>query len=152
MAAFSFTLTRNDISPALTTLAAKAKNPSAIFRSMGTTFKSITEGNFNSVGAALRAKPWPAKKDGSPATLKKKGVLSTSFHLEVSATSAKLSNPMIYSAHHQFGSSKSTGRGSGILPRPFYPVLDGKLTPAAERLISRAGERALALETGGTVK
>lgn len=170
MASFSLTITRDDISPALTKLAATAKNPIAVLRAMGTTFKSITEGNFNSAGAQFRPKPWPAKKDGSPSNLKKSGTLSTSFHLEVTPASAKLSNPMIYAAIHQFGarghvSGKVVGKvknkyanprfknprndvtqgGKGIPPRPYFPIgPDGRLTPIAEDLIRRAGERAIA--------
>lgn len=141
--AFSFTMTRNDIAPKLAKLAATAKNPVPVLRAMGTTFKSITEGNFNSVGASFRPKPWAAKKDGSPSRLKKSGTLSSSFHLEVTPQHAKLRNPTIYAAHHQFGSIKKKGRGSGIPARPFYPVLNNQLTPAAETLIARAGQRAL---------
>jgi phage gpG-like protein len=176
MSTFSFKVTRDDISPALSKLAATVKNPIAIFRAMGTTFKSITEGNFNSVGSQLRAKSWPAKRDGSPSNLKKSGTLSTSFHLEVSASHARVSNPMIYAATHQFGArghvaGKVTGRvktkfanklfagswqdvmqgGKGIPPRPYFPVTEsGQLTPAAEQLIARAGERAIARQAAQT--
>jgi phage gpG-like protein len=169
VAGFSFKLIRNDISPALAKLARGAKNPEPVFRAMGTTFMSITMGTFNAAGADYRPKPWPAKKDGTPSKLQKSGTLSRSFHLEVTNKFAKVSNPVIYAAIHQFGSEghvlgKKVGTvktkyantryfgsyndvlegGSGIPPRPFFPVENGKLTEKAEEKIRAAGERALA--------
>lgn len=143
-----FTLRRNDISPAITRMIRAASGPQrrAMLRAMGTTFMSITQGNFNQVGASYRPTPWAAKKDGSPATLKKSGLLAQSFHLEVTDSFAKVSNPTVYAATHQFG--RDWGRGSRIPARPFFPVLNGKLTPQAERLILSAGRRALERELG----
>jgi phage gpG-like protein len=162
---FSLKLFRNDISPAISALVHQARNPTAVLRSMGTTFKSITEGNFNSAGASYRPKPWPAKRDGTPSNLQQSTTLAKSFALEVTSTYAKVSNPMIYAAIHQFGgvikpkSGKflvfTTADGHTVFvrsvkipARPFFPVLDGKLTPAAEELIARAGQRTLARESG----
>ena len=163
-----FTLTRDDISPKMTRLAASARNPEKVFRAMGTTFMSITMGNFNDAGSDCRPSVWPAKKDGSPSKLQKSGTLSRSFHLDVSSMGATVSNPTIYAATHQFGSAghelgKKVGSvktkyanklfkgswndvlsgGHGTPPRPFFPVLDGKLTPKAEELIAAAGMRAI---------
>lgn len=161
-----FRLDRNDISPSLSRLAAMAKNPVPVLRAMGTTFKSITEGNFSSFGAAYRPKPWPPLKDpkGVPSNLQKSTTLSKAFHLEVTAQAATLSNPMIYAAIHQHGGIIRPKREGGLLswvnskgervfakmvtipPRPFFPVLDGKLTPKAEEKIGAAGQRAIARE------
>ena len=113
----------------------------AALRAMGTVFMSITQGNFNGVGARYRPVPWANKKDGTPSNLKKSGLLSQSFHLEVTDNFAKVSNPTVYAATHQFG--RDWGRGSPIPARPFFPVQNGKLTPAAEKLIMAAGERVL---------
>jgi phage gpG-like protein len=101
-------------------------------------------GTFNSVGAGYRPRPWAPKKDGSPSNLILHGVLSKSFHLDVTSTSAKVSNPMIYAAPHQFGYDKRN-----LPPRPFFPVLDGRLTPAAEEKIGAAGERAILRQAEG---
>jgi phage gpG-like protein len=164
MSALGLTITRNDISPALSRLAATAKNPLPVFRAMGTTFKSITEGTFNTVGAGYRPLPWAAKKDGTPSNLQHSTTMAKSFHLEVSSQHARLSNPAIYAAIHQFG---GVIRGNPLLKfrvgeqwisvrqvtmpaRPFFPVLDGKLTPAAAEKIGRAGERAIARQAGMT--
>ena len=66
-----FRIRKDDISPALTRLIATARHPQPVLRSMGTTFKSITEGAFNSVGADMRPTAWPAKRDGNPSNLLK---------------------------------------------------------------------------------
>jgi len=138
MASVGFKITRNDISPKLTKLANAAKNPEKVFRTMGTTFMSITMGNFNDVGSDYRPHAWANKKDGTPSKLQKSGALSRSFHLAVTRDAAKVSNPMIYAAAHQFGYEKG-----GLPPRPFFPVENGQLTPKAEEKIMRAGQRAV---------
>jgi len=166
-----FALTRDDISPRLSRMASAARNKLPVLRAMGTTFKSITEGTFNSVGAAYRPTPWPAKKDGSPSILQKSTTLAKSFHLAVTGEAATLSNPMPYAAIHQFGGRTPAHRivpkrgkalkfggkfyaavnhpGSNIPPRPFFPVdASGHLTARAENLIGRAGERELAKQIG----
>jgi phage gpG-like protein len=146
MSAISFICTRNDVSPALSKLAAAAKNPEKVFRAMGTTFMSITMGNFNDAGSTYRPAPWPAKKDGTPSKLQKSGTLARAFHLTVTAQGATVSNPVIYAATHQFGRTK--GRGAPIPARPFFPVVDGHLTPAAEEKIAAAGHRAIERQLG----
>lgn len=168
MSAFSFRLIRDNISPKLSRMAAAAKRPEPIFRAMGTTFLSLVMGNFKS--ADYRPAPWPAKKDGSPATLQKSGTLSRSFHLTVTNTHATVANPMVYAAIHQFGSEgyvsgkqdkvvqvkhlqggldmTIVSTNSGIPPRPFFPVVSGKLTPAAEEKIQAAGQRAASKQFG----
>jgi phage gpG-like protein len=153
-------LDRNDISPELSRLIRRARNPAPVLRAMGTVFKSITEGNFNEAGATDRPIPWKAKQDGSPSNLQLTRTLSRSFHMEVSAKTVTVSNPMIYAAIHQFGgvivpkNAKSlmwTDAAGGkhfakrvTMPaRPFFPVLNGKLTQHAESLIAAAGKRAM---------
>lgn len=156
-----FNLTRNDISPSLSRLAATAKNPVPVLRAMGTTFKSITEGNFSSFGASYRPKPWPPLRDpeGVPSNLQRSTTMSKAFRLEVTAQAATLSNPMKYAAIHQFGGvirakgkalSWVNSKGDRVFakmvtipPRPFFPIIDDKLTPAAEEKIGAAGQRAI---------
>ena len=164
---FGFTITRDDISPAISRLIATARNPLPVLRAMGTTFKSITEGAFSSFGASYRPRPWPAKRDGSPSILQKSTTMAKSFHLAVTSSTATLSNPTPYAAIHQFGGiirPVTAKRLSWVAPngqrifamkvtipaRPFYPVEAGRLTPAAEAKIIRAGERAIAREAGGS--
>ncbi len=163
-----FTITRDDISPSLSRLAATAKNPVAVLRAMGTTFKSITEGNFNSAGAAYRPKPWPPKRDpeGQPSILQKSTTLAKSFHLEVTSRSATLGTPSKYASIHQFGGvirakpgktlSWVNSKGERVFAkmvtipaRPFFPVLNGKLTPKAEEKIGNAARRVIEKEAAG---
>jgi phage gpG-like protein len=141
-------------------MATAARRPEPIFRAMGTTFLSLTMGNFKS--GDYRPTAWPAKKDGTPATLQKSGTLSRAFHLTVSNTGATVANPMVYAAIHQFG---GTIKGNPwlrfkigerwvtvhqvIIPaRPFFPIESGKLTPKAEEKIRSSGERAAARQFG----
>lgn len=156
-----FGITRNDISPALSRLIKGVKPPDRrrVLRAMGTTFKSITQGTFNSVGAAYRPAPWPAKRDGSPSILQKSTTMAKAFHLEVTDQIARLSNPTRYAAIHQFGGiiqpkgralvftgpdgKKIFAKLVRIPARPFYPVKDGKLTPPAEEKIARAARRVI---------
>jgi phage gpG-like protein len=132
---------------------------------MGTTFKSITEGAFNSVGASYRPTPWKPKWDGSPSNLQASTTMAKSFNLEVSSTFARLSNPMPYARIHQLGGViKAKGGGKLAFPgaggkmvfrkqvtipaRPFYPILNGQLTPMAETKILAAGKRVIDKQGG----
>jgi phage gpG-like protein len=164
----NFKVERNDISPKLSKAAAAAKNPTPVFRAMGTTFMSITMGNFKDANAAYRPKSWDPKRDGTPSHLQKSGTLSRSFHLEVGPDHATVSNPMVYAAIHQFGGTIHAkdgsflrfkwGPGKGdwacvksvkIPARPFFPVgEDGKLTAKAEEKIGAAGKRAMERQIG----
>lgn len=166
MAALKFKLVRNDISPYLSGMATAARRPEPVFRAMGTTFLSIIMGNFKT--ADYRPRPWPAKKDGSPATLQKSGTLSRSFHLTVTNTHATVGSPMVYAAIHQFGSSDygqsdapakviktasgmtmlQSQRVQNIPPRPFFPVENDRLTPKASEKIEAAARRQLERQFG----
>lgn len=158
-------ITRDDISPAISRLLRTARNPLPVLRAMGTTFKSITEGTFSSFGSNYRPTPWASKADGSPSILQKSTTLAKAFHLEVTSTHATLKNATIYAGIHPFGgvikpvnAKRLSWVGPGgkrffamkvtIPPRPFFPVLNDKLTPAAEEKIRRAGERVIAREAG----
>ena len=88
--------------------------PEPLLRAAGTTLLSLTLGNFSAHGAEYRPAPWAPKRDGTPATLKRSGTLSSSFHLTVSRASALLANPMPYAAIHQFGGQTPPHR---IVPR-----------------------------------
>ncbi len=155
-----FRITKNTLSPELDRLLKLARNKAPVLRAMGTVFKSITKGTFNSVGADMRPSPWKPKFGGTPSNLYKSGQLARSFHLTVNNSSATVSTPMSYAAIHQFG-GKITAKGKALAfigpdgqhifrksviipPRPFFPVTpDGRLTPAAEHLILEAGRKAI---------
>lgn len=153
----AITLKSDSITAVLKQLQRVGRNKAPVLRAMGNTFKSITEGNFNSAGARFRPSAWPAKKDGTPSILQKNTDLVKAFHLEVTDELATLSNAKKYAAIHQFGGVIRPKRGKALVfesggkvwkvkkvtmpARPFYPVANGKLTSEAERLIARAGER-----------
>ena len=155
MATVSIRITRDDITPAFKRLTKMGRDTTPVMRSMGNTFKSITEGNFNAAGAGYRPSAWPAKRDGSPSNLKQSGLLWHSFHLTVTKDTATLANPTPYAAIHQFGGTISgkpllkfkvgdrwVSKHQVTMPsRPFYPVKDGQLIPSAEQLIAAAGMR-----------
>jgi phage gpG-like protein len=145
MAAFTFKITRNDISPALSRMARTARNPQEVLRAMGTTFQSITMGNFK-IDPSYRPRPWPAKKkDGQPSFLMLHNVLSRSFHLDVTDKYAKVGTPVIYGARHQFGYPEG-----GTPARPYFPVDEsGRLTAKAKEKIKAAGERVIVREANG---
>lgn len=149
-----------NLDQAMRALASLGTDASPVLRAMGTTLKSITEGNFNSVGARYRPAPWKAKRDGKASNLQASTTLAKSFTLEITPQTATLGNPTIYAAIHQFGGDirpkpgnkllrfKSGGRWWSkakvtIPARPFVPIRDGALTPAAEDLMVRAATRAI---------
>ncbi|MCX6916066.1 MAG: phage virion morphogenesis protein [Verrucomicrobia bacterium] len=162
MSFFSFKVTKNDISPALSRMAASVKRPEPIFRAMGNNFLSLTMGNFKT--SDYRPAPWPAKRDGTPSNLQKHGVLCKNFSLRVTSTGATLSSGVhAYAAIHQFGGTikgkpwlrfeYAPGKWATVaqvtIPaRPFFPVLNDHLTPKAEQKIQAAGERAMARQLG----
>lgn len=141
-------------------LQALESDATPVMRAVGTTLKSITEGNFNSVGASYRPAPWPSKRDGKASNLQDSTTLAKSFTLTVGPDFARVGNPTVYAAIHQFGGTirakntllrwKSGGRwwskeSVNIPARPFFPITsDGELTEAAGRLVVRAAERTLA--------
>lgn len=158
MARVQFAISMDTMRPKLRALTAMGKDTTPVMRAMGTTFKSITEGAFNSVGASYRPRAWAAKRDGTPSILQLSGLLAHSFHLVVTKDRATLSNPTKYAAVHQFGGVIKPKAAKALrfrLPdgtwrfakqvtmpaRPFYPVDNGKLTVKAEEKIVAAGNR-----------
>src|SRR5574343_1808594 len=99
----NISVTHNTATPALLRLAALMGNPQPLLQAVGNRLKSITEGNFNSVGAAFRPTPWAPKRDGTPSILQKSTTLAQSFHLQYSQNSLILRSPVVYAAIHQFG-------------------------------------------------
>jgi phage gpG-like protein len=161
MSALSFTLKQDDLTPMIKRAQQVGRNPTPILRAMGTTFMSITMGNFHG-GTSFRPAPWKAKMDGTQSNLQQTGNLSRSFHLAVTAQTARVGTPVIYAGIHQMGGIIAAKNGKALrfrdstgnwhtvksvkMPaRPFFPV-DGSgqnLTPPANQLVKRAGQRAL---------
>ncbi len=60
MAFLSLIFRRNDVSPALSRMAAPARRPEPVFRAIGATLKGITEGTFDSTDSEHGPAPWRA--------------------------------------------------------------------------------------------
>jgi phage gpG-like protein len=166
---------QDDVSPILAGLIKTARNPSPVTRAIGTTWLSITLGNFSSHGKEYRPVPWRNKADNKPCNLKSRHPqLSKSIRLTLGATWAKLSTDRPYAAIHQFGGHTRPrviravkkkalaftiqGRklirrsvnhpGSHMPERPFVPVYRGKLTTKAEQKMSAAARRVIERQAG----
>jgi phage gpG-like protein len=161
---------RDTISPALAKLDAGLKDPRPVLQAMGTELVSITVRAFRD--AALRAMPWPPKKDGTAARLYKSGALKQSIRItEVTINTVTVGTDRPYAAIHQLGGQtrahiirpkfkgalhwggkggpvvKSVNHpGSKIPPRPFFPFTPtGELTPAARTKIEAVARKKIFL-------
>ena len=126
---------RDTISPALARQARVIRNRKPILEAMGLEFVSLSKRAFSD--SALRPSPWAPKKNGQPATLRKSGAMWQSIRItETTANSVTSGSDRKYAAIHQFGGQAGRGHKVTIPPRPFLPVLGGKLTPTAKVKIS----------------
>jgi phage gpG-like protein len=159
MSAALIQIARDDLRPKFRALEKIGRDTTPVVRAMGNTLLSITQRNFSSLGTDERPTPWPPKYGGKPATLKQSGLLWHSFHLTVTPRTATVANPTKYAAIHQFGgiirakgkalvfnglNGKKVFRKQVKIPaRPFYPIINGQLTPSAAKKIADAGERVI---------
>jgi phage gpG-like protein len=136
---------RDGISPAIVRLTSRARNRKPILEAMGLEFVSLTKRAFTDPG--LRPLPWRDKVDGTPATLRKSGAMWQSIRVaQVTNDSVTAASDRPYAAIHQFGGKTGKGGKVTMPPRPFFPVLNGKLTPlAAQRIGAVAKAKALSL-------
>jgi len=111
-----------------------------ILEAMGLELQSLTQQAFSN--ASLRPLPWPARKKPAPhQLLRKTGTLMRSIRVvEVTNDKVTVASDRVYAAHQQFGSSKSSGRGSGVPARPFFPFASptGPMTAFAKQRLARA--------------
>jgi phage gpG-like protein len=118
---------RDTLTPALNRRAAKIKDRRPVLEAMGLEFVSLAKRAF--VDQTLRPAPWAKKKDGSPATLRKSGALFQSIRVaEVTNSTVTAASDRAYAAIHQFG-------GEHMPARPYFPILNGKLTDVARHRI-----------------
>jgi phage gpG-like protein len=152
---------RDNLSPSLRRLAAGVENKRPILQAMGMQLGELTRRSFNE--PALRPAPWAPKWDGSPATLRKNQVLVRSIGVsEVTNDHVTVSTDRLYAAIHQFGGEiRAKGKalrfalgGNTVFakkvvmpPRPFFPFIGNRLTPAASDKIQRVGEEKIRLLT-----
>lgn len=144
MSSVALELTRDDVSPALALLAG-AGLQRRVLMAAGTVLASLGQRAVDEPG--LRPAAWPARKSGGAnPLLVKSGTLRHSIHAQLAGADAvKVGTPVIYGAVHQLGSAKSSGRGSGIPARPFFPVTaGGQLTDIAVVRMHQAVARVIA--------
>ena len=110
-----------------------------ILEAMGLELQSLTQQAFSN--ASLRPLPWPARKKPAPhQLLRKTGTLMRSNRVvEVTHDKVTVGSDRVYAAHQQFGSRKSSGRGSGVPARPFFPFASatGPMMPMAKQRLER---------------
>lgn len=157
---------KDTISPALARLARGVQDKKPILEAMGLQLVSLTQRAFNE--AALRPAPWPAKRDGTPATLRKNQVLVRSIRItEITTDSVTVATDRPYAAIHQRGGVIKPKRPDGVLvfeiggkkifakrvvmpARPFFPFVGDRMTDSAQAKIRRVAEEKIASLARGT--
>jgi phage virion morphogenesis protein len=130
---------RNGISAELARRAARIRDRRPVLEAMGAEFVSQSKRAF--ANTALRPAPWAPKKDGTPATLRKSGALFQSIRVvEVTNDSVTSGSDRPYAAIHQLGGRTGRNHAATMPPRPYFPILNGKLTPEAQRRIEAVGK------------
>jgi phage gpG-like protein len=121
------TQTSDTLSPDLRSKARALRNPRPILEAMGLAAEQLTKRAFNEPG--LRPSPWPAKKDGSVATLRKNQMLSRSPRVtSLNSSVVTIGSDRRYAAIHQMG-----GKTRPMPARPFFPFFGAAQKPT-ERL------------------
>ena len=123
---------------------------------MGTAVVSIAQRSFNE--SSLRQTQWPAKRDGAPSNLKRKGALRISCRItKVTDSTVSVGSDRIYARIHQLGGvirpkgkkalkftvgGKTLFRKKVTIPaRPYWPITRGnELTPQARLAVDIAME------------
>ena len=159
--------TRDLISPRVAQLTAQLRNTQPLMLSIGEQVVSLTKRAFRD--SSLRPAPWPAKRDGSAATLYKRGPLQESITVgSASATTVSVQSDRPYASIHQFGGRTRPHRivpknrkalawgvgattyfakwvdhpGSKIPARPFFPFDGrGRATDKAAEAVTALIER-----------
>ena len=127
---------RDTLSPALRRRASAIRDRKPILEAMGLVFVSLTKRAFTT--PSLRPLPWPDKRDGSPATLRRSGALWQSIRItSLTNDSVTVGSDRRYAAVHQFG-------GKRMPPRPFFPILNSELTPEAKKQIGNVARLKIA--------
>jgi phage gpG-like protein len=153
-AGFSIRIVRDDFTPAGQKLKGGLSKLRPVLEAVGLEVVSITQRAFRD--ESLRAAPWPAKRDGSPATLIESGALRQSIRVvEIGSTTVTVGSDRIYAAIHQLGGTIVPKPGKRALvftaggrkffaskvsipPRPYFPITEsGDVTElAAEKVMN----------------
>jgi len=156
---FSITLSKNDISADIASKIGKAQSPK-MNRDIGNGVVGLAKESFND--ASKRPAPWKAKSDGSASTLKsREATLWRSLRVvSTTKTSVRIGSDRVYAAIHQFGGTIRPKKAGGRLvftvggkkvfaksvtipARPYFPVINGQLTPLAQQRIKDIIEKHL---------
>jgi phage gpG-like protein len=131
---------RDSLTPDLRRRLRAVKNKAPLLKAVADVLSQTAKGAFND--PQLRPTSWPAKKDGSPATLRRDQLLARSPRtVSTTPKRAILGSDRRYAAVHQFGSRPG---GRGIPARRYMPFIDRRPTPLAVRRGSEALRIALA--------
>jgi len=140
-------LSRDEVTPDLKRRIRALRNRRPVLLAMGMALVSLGKRAFSN--PTLRPTAWAARKRPKPhPLLVKSSQLRRGIHVgRVTNETVAVGSPMIYAGVHQFGSRKKTGRGGGIPPRPFMPIVGkpkvARLMPAADSAVARAAARML---------
>jgi phage gpG-like protein len=158
-------ITRDDVSPAFDRLSVALSRLEPILRKIGVEIVSLTKDSFEN--ESLRVAPWAPKRDGTPATLIKSGLLQLSIRIiNIGATSVTVGSDRVYAAIQQLGGTIEPKAGKKlrftvggvtffvsrvtIPPRPFFPIdASGNLSSLAQQRIAAVLEKALSVYLPG---
>lgn len=144
---------KDNLTPSIRRLAKGIKDKRPILEAMGLQLQSLALRAFNE--PALRPKPWPNKRDGTPSTLRKDQALHQSLRRPpvVTQNSVTVSSDRVYAAIHQLGGVIRPKPGKKALrfkigdrvvfvkkvvmpARPFFPFDGERMTDTAQRKIA----------------
>ncbi len=144
---------KDNLSPPIRRLAKGVQDKRPILEAMGLQLQSLALRAFNE--PALRPAPWPDKRDGTPATLRRNQALHQSLRRPPAVTqnSVTVSSDRAYAAIHQRGGEIRPKPGNKALrftiggatvfarrvvipARPFFPFLGDRMTDSAQRKIA----------------
>lgn len=126
-------IARDTVSPDLAKKFRAMEDPRPHLEAMGLALVSLTKRAFTD--SSLRPSTWATKKDGTPASLRKTGMLWQSIRITaLNASSVTVGSDRAYAAAHQLGSKKR-----GIPARPFFPfTASGEPTLRAKEAVEMA--------------
>ncbi len=129
---FGVKLTKDDVTKDLQRLMRKVRNPQPLLKAIGVGLVGLTKETFNN--ASLRPRPWVAKKDGSPATLKsREATLWRSIRVQgVTKSNVFIGSDRPYAAIHQLG-----GRSRPMPARPYMPFDNQQLSRHGQKRIAQ---------------
>ena len=136
---------RDALTPALLKAARGIADRKPILEAMGLQMVSITKRAFSD--PSLRPMPWAPRKDTKPhSLLRKSGALWQSIRVgELTNDHVDIRSDRVYAAAQQLGYAPRN-----LPPRPFFPIINGDLTPVAADKIQRVAVAKIKAIIGAT--